>query len=404
MTAFEIIHAVAIAYAGVWASYVVLLPLIAAFRRSRDGIVENGPGKDAPTIAVIVPAHNMSQVISRCIESLLGSDYPTNKFDIHVVADHCTDDTAEQARLAGASVHTRDEGPAGKTYTLAWAFDKLTELGIEPDLYVIVDATAIVETGFLGALVAVWQQGEDIIVSHPVLDEKNQRWFARCLGLTLVHRNLQNRARQHLGLSAFIEGRGMAYSRRYIQQFGLSLALPTSTSSGTHPTEDWRHAVRAVEQGMRVAFADGARVITPLRSTLTAATKQGVRWERGRMSNAATHAVRLLVRGLRQRSLVKSLAALDAIQPPVAILGAFCVVIALFSMLFPVPQLSIAMSYVPLALFVLYGLAVVMEGRKDGIRPVTVIWAPIYLAWRCTTFVLAWGFLDRLKFSAKSGK
>ena len=122
------------------------------------------------------------------------------------------------------------------------------------------------------------------------------------------------------------------------------------------------------------------------------------------MSNAATHAVRLLVRGLRQRSLVKSLAALDAIQPPVAILGAFCVVIALFSMLFPVPQLSIAMSYVPLALFVLYGLAVVMEGRKDGIRPVTVIWAPIYLAWRCTTFVLAWGFLDRLKFSAKSGK
>jgi len=271
-------------------------------------------------------------------------------------------------------------------------------------LYVIVDATARVETGFLGALVAVWQQGEDIIVSHPVLDAENQKWFARCLGLTLVHRNLQNRARQGLGLSAFIEGRGMAYSRHYIQQFGWSLALPTSSRSSTHPTEDWRHAVRAVERGLRVAFADGARVTTPLRSTLTAATKQGMRWERGRMANAATYGVRLLLHGLRQRNLVKSLAALDAIQPPVAILGAFCVIVALLSMLVPGPQLSITLGYFPLALFVLYGLSVVAEGRKDGIKPVTVIWAPVYLLWRCATFVLAWGFLDRLKRPAKSSK
>jgi cellulose synthase/poly-beta-1,6-N-acetylglucosamine synthase-like glycosyltransferase len=264
-------------------------------------------------------------------------------------------------------------------------------------MYVVVDATARVDVGFLEALVAVWREGEHIIVSHPLVDAENQKWFARCLGLTLVHRNLQNSARQRLELSSLIEGRGMAYSREYITKHGWRLALPTATKSGTHPTEDWRHAVRAVENGYRVAFADDARVITPLRPTLSAATKQGIRWERGRMANAFSHAMRLLGQGLKQRNAVKSLAALDAIQPPVAILGALCTALALIALVFPGGLVVNLLSVMPLALFVLYGVVVVAEGRKDGISPVTILWAPIYILWRTSAFILAWGFLDKLK-------
>jgi cellulose synthase/poly-beta-1,6-N-acetylglucosamine synthase-like glycosyltransferase len=278
--------------------------------------------------------------------------------------------------------------------------EKLAKEANQPDLYVVVDATARVDLGFLEALVSLWREGEHIIVSHPVVDAENQKWFARCLGLTLVHRNLQNSARQRLKLSALIEGRGMAYSREYINKNGWRLALPTATKSGTHPTEDWRHAVRAVENGYRVAFANDARVITPLRPTLSAATKQGIRWERGRMANAFSHAMRLLGQGVTQRNLVKSLAALDAIQPPVAILGALCTVVALFALAFPAGPILNLLSVMPLVLFVLYGTVVVAEGRKDGISPVTILWAPIYILWRTSAFILAWGFLDKLKTPA----
>jgi cellulose synthase/poly-beta-1,6-N-acetylglucosamine synthase-like glycosyltransferase len=324
-----------------------------------------------------------------------------DRVEIYVVADHCEDDTAERAQEAGASVLIRADGPAGKTYTLAWSLDALTERGVVPDMYVIVDATARVEREFLAALAALWQQGEDIVVSHPVVDAENQQWFAQCLGLTLVHRNFQNWSRQRLGLSSLIEGRGMAYSRAYIQRHGWRLALPTVTSSGSHPTEDWRHGVQAVEHGYRVAFADDARVITPLRDSLTAATQQGVRWERGRMANAATHAVRVLLRGLWQRNALKVFAALDAIQPPVAILGAFCLGLAVFSVVFPGQRLGMLLSFLPLLLVGIYGLVVVARGRRDGIKVTTVIWAPVYLAWRCAAFVLAWAFLDRLDLKRK---
>jgi cellulose synthase/poly-beta-1,6-N-acetylglucosamine synthase-like glycosyltransferase len=321
-----------------------------------------------------------------------------NKVEIYVVADHCSDDTAACAQAAGVHVLTRHEGPQGKTYALAWAFDALTEGGVIPDLYLIVDATVQVEAPFLAAIVERWRRGEDIVTCHPMVSPENQTWYGQCLGLMLIHRNLQNGARERLGLSAMLDGRGMAYSRAYIQRFGWRLALPTGLRT-THPTEDWRHGIRVVEQGYRVAFADGALVSTPLRDSLTKATKQGARWERGRMVNASTHALRLLLHGLRQRHLVKVCAALDAIQPPVAILGAISLGLVASSVLVPSPGWSGITSFLPFMFTGLYGLRVILKGRQEGLGLTTVIWAPLYVAWRCVAFVLAWGFLDRIDLS-----
>jgi cellulose synthase/poly-beta-1,6-N-acetylglucosamine synthase-like glycosyltransferase len=401
MSAGFLLWSIATAYAVFWSTYVVLLPLVATLPRRQDSPVKRRPDASRPSIAVIVPAHNMEQVITRCIASLADERNAGHQLEIYVVADHCTDNTADLARHAGAEVLTRNEGSRGKTYTLAWAIATLKDRGADPDMYVIVDATARIEAGFFDALTAHWSAGENIVVSHPVVDAANQQWFARCLGLTLAHRNLQNRARQRLGLSSLIEGRGMAYSRRYIKEFGWRLALPTSTRKGSHPTEDWRHAVQAVSHGFRVAFADDARVVTPLRDSLGAATQQGARWERGRMLNAGTHALKLLMRGIRDRSRIKTLAALDAIQPPVAILGVIAVILAAFSFSVPVSTLGTVVGMMPFALFLLYGLLVVAQGRKDGIEATAVLWAPVYLAWRFASFMLAWVFVDKLNLSAR---
>jgi hypothetical protein len=211
-----------------------------------------------------------------------------------------------------------------------------------------------------------------------------------------VHRNLQNWSREQIGISALLTGCGMAFSREYIQRFGWSLALPKT--QGAHPTEDWRHAVRAVEEGYRVGYADEARVATPLRGSLAEATQQGARWERGRLINASTYALRLLWRGLCNRDHVKVFAALDAMQPPVAILAALSVALALLTYLVRSETLLLGvLGYLPLILVALYGVIVVVRGRQDGISPTTVFWAPVYILWRCSAFILAWAFLDRVK-------
>ena len=69
----------------------------------------------------IVPAHNEEMVVSNLIESLKNQTYDKNLYDIYVIADNCTDNTAEVARKAGAIVFERFD-PAHKTkgYALQW--------------------------------------------------------------------------------------------------------------------------------------------------------------------------------------------------------------------------------------------------------------------------------------------
>jgi glycosyltransferase involved in cell wall biosynthesis len=72
---------------------------------------------------IVIPAHNESNVIGSTVDCLRRIDYPPHLFSIHIVADHCTDGTAAAARLAGATVHERNEGPrTGKGAALSWLF------------------------------------------------------------------------------------------------------------------------------------------------------------------------------------------------------------------------------------------------------------------------------------------
>lgn len=387
MAAIHVLQALLALFTAFWASYVVAMPLLASLRRSR---ARNAAQQVHPQVLVIVPAHNMAAEIENCIASIRACGYPADRVSIRVVADHCTDDTAERATRAGAEVLVRDEEPPGKTYAIAWALRQIGRSGGDPDLFVFTDGTARLDPGFLTALVPQWRAGEDIIVGHSIVSSTNMQWFARCLGLTLVHRNLQNWARERLALSSLIEGRGMAYSRRYVQRYGWSLALPTQMTPGEHPTEDWRHGVRAVEHGVRVAFANEARVFTPLRGDIGAATRQGIRWERGRQLNAVTHGLRILAAAIRRRDRLAFFAALDAIQLPVAVLGVLCAALAVLTWAMPGTTALKAAGYAPAGLMLVYGLQVTLRGRSDGISPATLAWAPFYLLWRLSAFVLAW--------------
>jgi cellulose synthase/poly-beta-1,6-N-acetylglucosamine synthase-like glycosyltransferase len=60
--------------------------------------------------AVIICAHNESNVISQIVANMRGQDYPAENVRVFVVADNCTDTTADVARKAGAIVlERRDE-------------------------------------------------------------------------------------------------------------------------------------------------------------------------------------------------------------------------------------------------------------------------------------------------------
>ena len=55
----------------------------------------------------VIPAHNEEKVIANIIESLKNQNYKQGYVDIYVIADNCTDKTAQISRDEGAYVYKR---------------------------------------------------------------------------------------------------------------------------------------------------------------------------------------------------------------------------------------------------------------------------------------------------------
>ena len=100
--------------------------------------------------ALVVAAHNEEQVIEHMVESLTKLNYPKDKYSVFVIADNCTDKTAEIARNAGAEVFERyNTTERGKGFALEWMFDKIYNMERKYDSVVIFDADNIVDKDFL---------------------------------------------------------------------------------------------------------------------------------------------------------------------------------------------------------------------------------------------------------------
>jgi len=119
--------------AGLWPSRAVL-------RRPTDA-----------SAVVVIPAHDEALVIGetlRALQAALGE-----RMRILVVADNCTDMTAELARAAGVEVIERhDLERKGKGFALAFAADHLRPN--PPDVFAVLDADCETDAASLRALVA----------------------------------------------------------------------------------------------------------------------------------------------------------------------------------------------------------------------------------------------------------
>src|SRR5659263_599191 len=109
------------------------------------------PLKDPVTrFAVAVAAHNEAHVISDVLDSLTRQEYPRELFDIYVVADNCTDETADAARAHGAIVYERtDANLIGKGHAIGWLLARIKSTAKAYDMMAMFDADNLVSANFL---------------------------------------------------------------------------------------------------------------------------------------------------------------------------------------------------------------------------------------------------------------
>lgn len=259
---------------------------------------------------VIVPAHNEVPVLSRVLGTLFLIDWPKDQFRIIVVADNCSDGTADLARSDGAHVlERRDPERRGKGYALDFAFQE-SEARKFADAVVVVDADAQVSPNLLEAIAARMERGAEAVQVHYGVSNAWASWRTRLLTIAMSSFHMvRSRARERLGLSCGIRGNGWAVSHR------LLAAVPYRAFS---LTEDLEYGIDIALAGYRVHYAEEAHADAEMVTSERDARKQRERWERGRFQLIRSKTWPLLIHSIRCRSGLCLDLALDLMVLPLS--------------------------------------------------------------------------------------
>jgi cellulose synthase/poly-beta-1,6-N-acetylglucosamine synthase-like glycosyltransferase len=282
------------------------------------------PRRAEPTtrFAVLVPAHDEEQLIAGALANLTSLDYPAQLYRVHLVADHCTDQTVEIAAGFDVDVHEHVRPEArGKGPALQWALQRLWDRADAPDVdapdvVVFVDADSVLDTDFLRVLDARFAGGAVAVQGHYAVANLGDSTAAglRAAALSVRH-YLRPLARTTVGASSGLYGNGMAFTADVLRQRAWS----------DHLTEDIEFQMELLLAGHIVDFAPDAVVAAEMPATLHGATTQNERWERGRVEMAKRYVPALLRQAVRpgaRRRVALFDGVVDHVLPPFSVLVA----------------------------------------------------------------------------------
>lgn len=392
----NVVMATLAAYAGGSVAYLNTL-LFAATRTKREPVTATFDSA-APVVTVVVPAHNEQAVLLSTLISLTTQEYPANRFRVLVIADNCSDTTAQIGRECGAGVWERvNLEERGKGYALAWAFERLKAENDPSDFYIVVDADTEAAPNFLRQLVACAVSIGDraaVQARYGVLNTGDGWRAALMTGAFELVNHIKPLGRERLGLSAGLKGNGMIFGRE---------TMHVARWRGDSITEDLDFGLDLLEEhGIRVAYAPEAIVRAQMPVGEQESRSQRDRWERGRREIVARRSGGLLWRGITGCDFRKTDAALDMLIPPLAELFAL---IAFWTLACGV---NIALGFVSAwwllavaAVWLGYGVYVVGGLRMadaSGAAVGALAKAPAYMVWKFVLF--AAGMMRR----GKNGK
>ena len=268
-----------LAVGGVWLTVMLIYQLyltVFGFRRDTRDYQDHEPES---RFLVLVPAHNEEKVIGDMIRNLQAMDYPAELYDFYIIADNCTDGTAEVARSLGANVlvHEKDgpDAPTGKPIALKAALEALGDYAARYDLLMIFDADNLMDTNMFREVNSQFlDKGRpDLIQCY--LGAKNKSgavaWFYYT-SYTVTNRFFQL-AKHRQGLNCSVGGTGYAITTSYLKERG-----GWTTAS---LTEDIEIQVEATLDGRRILWNHNTRVYDEKPTSFRASVRQKTRWAQG---------------------------------------------------------------------------------------------------------------------------
>lgn len=248
--------------------------------------------------AAIISARNERAVISELVRSIKMQNYPAELLDVFVVADNCTDDTAEVAEHAGAIVFKRfNRTEVGKGYALDYAFQRIEKeyasAGYEG--YFIFDADNLLDRNYVAEMNKVFDSGYRVITSYRNSKNFDSNWISAGSALWFLRESkFLNNSRMILGTNCAVSGTGFLVACDVLRaRGGWKYHLLT---------EDIQFSIDCACEGERVGYCPTAVLYDEQPVTFEQSWNQRLRWSKGFYQVFARYGRKLLGGVIKRRS------------------------------------------------------------------------------------------------------
>ncbi len=222
---------------------------------------------------VLIPAHDEESTLGAALDSLAAQAYPATHVKILVVADNCSDATAEVARRNGAECLERtDSERRGKGFALAAGIEMLERPSLArpaKSVVLILDADCELSPTALRELNASFAAGADVV--QAAVQSRNAddgpAGYVAAVGAA-VDRAVAS-GRDRIGFRVPLRGTGMALRHEVLNKVKWNTASPV---------EDAEYDRELRRAGLRVRFCPNAVVSCESPASLSVLCRQRRRW------------------------------------------------------------------------------------------------------------------------------
>ena len=240
-------------------------------------------------LAILVSARNEENVIGTLFDSIRAQDYPSDLVTIFLVADNCTDRTADVGREHGAVVFERSNlKQIGKGYALDFALKKIDEQYGEDafDAFVIFDADNILTKNFLTEINKTFSDGYEVVTCYRNTKNFGDSWLSSGAALWFLRESKYlNGSRMRIGACPQVSGTGFLFSNNVKKHNG---GWPFHTL-----TEDYEFTCASVIDGMKFGYCETAQFYDEQVSGWNQSWRQRIRWVKGGLQGWVKYGVGL---------------------------------------------------------------------------------------------------------------
>ncbi len=335
----------------------------------------------AASCAILMPAHDEEQVLAGTLSSVKLALAPSDR--IVVIADNCSDKTAEIARAAGCEVIERtDPDHRGKGYALAFGVAHLRNQ--PPDIAIIIDADCTVDPQAIARLKQICTETGSPAQANYLLyapaGSPPQRRISEFAIYLKNHIRTQGLCR--LGGSIPVTGSGFALPFPLLEKLELATG---------EIVEDMKMGLELALSGAKVQYVPEACITSPLPKSDDTAERQRQRWEHGHMGMITHWVPRLTFSAFRRRSRTLAMTALDMSILPFTLLLVCNLVIwivaLLMALVFADARLLVASSTVWVLLVASLLWVNALSGRADFVLS-DLAYLPGYIAQKIKLYLM----------------